>query len=51
MILAISHKNTLLEYFQKTCVLKNGKIQAYDLTSNLINKNKFLIKMANKKLI
>tara|TARA_A100001011_G_scaffold307544_1_gene322901 strand:+ start:288 stop:2069 length:1782 start_codon:yes stop_codon:yes gene_type:complete len=51
MILAISHKNTLLEYFQKTCVLKNGKIQDYDLTSNLINKNKFLIKMANKKLI
>jgi ABC-type bacteriocin/lantibiotic exporter with double-glycine peptidase domain len=48
MILAISHKNTLLEYFQKTCVLKNGKIQDYDLTSNLMNKNKFLIKMANK---
>lgn len=51
MILAISHKNTLLEYFQKTCVLKNGKIQDYDLTSNLMNKNKFLIKMVNKKLI
>lgn len=48
IIIAISHKNSMLEYFQKTCVLKNGKIQNYDLTSNLINKNKFLIKMANK---
>ena len=48
LIIAISHKNSMLEYFQKTCVLKNGKIQNYDLTSNLINKNKFLIKMANK---
>lgn len=48
MIIAISHKNSMLDYFKKTCVLKNGKIQNYDLTSNLSNKNKFLIKMANK---
>ena len=48
MIIAISHKNSMLEYFQKTCVLKNGKIQDYDLTSNLINENKFLVKMVNK---
>ena len=25
IIIAISHKNSMLEYFQKTCVLKNGK--------------------------
>ena len=47
MVIAISHKSSMLEYFQKTCVLKNGKIQDYGLTSNLINKNKFLKKMAN----
>ncbi len=46
MVIAISHKSSMLEYFQKTCVLKNGKIQDYGLTSNLINKNKFLKKMA-----
>lgn len=48
MIIAITHKSSLLEYFHRTCVLENGIIQDYDLTSNLINKNKFLIKMLNK---
>ena len=48
MIIAISHKSSLLEYFDKTCVLKNGKIQDYDLTENLLSNNKFLIKMVNK---
>jgi len=48
MIIAITHKSSLLEYFHRTCVLENGIIQDYDLTSNLINKNNFLIKMLNK---
>lgn len=48
MIIAITHKSSLLEYFHRTCVLENGIIQDYDLTSNLINKNKFLTKMLNK---
>ncbi|MAQ98896.1 MAG: hypothetical protein CMD50_06585 [Gammaproteobacteria bacterium] len=48
MAIAIYHKSSLLEYFQKTCVLNIGKIQDYDLISNLMNKNKFLKKMANK---
>ncbi len=48
MILAITHKSSLLEYFNKICVLENGRVQDYDSTSNLINKNKFLIKMINK---
>jgi len=48
MIIAISHKSSLLEYFDKTCVLKNGKIQDYDLTENLLSNNKFLNKMVNK---
>jgi ABC-type bacteriocin/lantibiotic exporter with double-glycine peptidase domain len=48
MIIAISHKSSLLEYFDKTCVLKNGKIQDYDLTENLLSNNKFLIKMVDK---
>jgi len=48
MIIAISHKSSMLEYFQKTCIIKNGKIQNYDLTSKVMNQNKFLIKMLNK---
>jgi len=48
MIIAISHKSSLLEYFKKTCVLKSGKIEDFDLTSNLLNQNNFLIKMMNK---
>ena len=48
MILAITHKSSLLEYFNKICVLENGRVQDYDSTSNLINRNKFLIKMINK---
>ena len=48
MIIAITHKSSLLEYFDRTCVLDNGIIQDYDLTSNLISKNKFLIKMLNQ---
>ena len=46
IVIAISHKTFSLEHFQKTCDLNNGKIQDYDLISNLMNK--FLIKMANK---
>ncbi len=46
IVIAISHKTFSQEYFQKTCDLNNGKIQDYDLISNLMNK--FLIKMANK---
>ena len=49
MILAITHKSSLLEYFDKICVLENGRVQDYDSTANLLNKNKFLIKMLNKK--
>ena len=48
MVIASSHKSSLIEFFQKTCILKNGKIQDYDLTSNLMNKNNFLMKMAKK---
>ena len=49
MILAITHKSSLLEYFDKICVLENGIVQDYGSTSNLLNQNKFLIKMLNKK--
>lgn len=49
MILAITHKSSLLEYFDKICVLENGIVQDYGLTSDLLNQNKFLIKMLNKK--
>ena len=48
MVIASSHKSSLIEFFQKTCILKNGKIQDYELTSNLMNKNNFLMKMAKK---
>ena len=48
MVIASSHKSSLIEFFQKTCILKNGRIQDYDLTSNLVNKNNFLMKMAKK---
>lgn len=48
MIIATSNKSSLMEYFQKICVLNNGKIQDYDLISKLMNKNKFLKKIANK---
>tara|TARA_B100001113_G_scaffold163072_1_gene133484 strand:+ start:438 stop:635 length:198 start_codon:yes stop_codon:yes gene_type:complete len=51
IVIAISHKTFSLEHFQKTCDLNNGKIQDYDLISNLMNKYKFLMKMANKKLV
>lgn len=49
MILAITHKSSLLEYFDKICVLENGIVQDYGLTSDLLDQNKFLIKMLNKK--
>ena len=48
MIIAITHKSSLLQYFDKICVLENGRIQDYDLASNVINNNEFLIKMINK---
>jgi len=48
MVIAISHKSSMLEYFQKICILNNGKIKNYDSISKDMNKNKFLIKMVNK---
>ncbi len=51
MLIAITHKGSLLEHFNKICILDNGRIQDYDLFSELEKKNAFLKKMLEKKSI
>ena len=50
MLIAITHKGSLLEYFNKICILDHGRIQDYDFFTVLKKKNIFLKKMLEKNL-
>jgi ABC-type bacteriocin/lantibiotic exporter with double-glycine peptidase domain len=48
MVIAITHKGSILEYFNKICILQDGKIEACDSFSKLEPKNIFLKQMLEK---
>ena len=47
-IIAITHKASILKYFNKICIFKDGRIEDFGSYADLSNSNKFLSEMLKK---